>query len=157
MPNPGATYTVRGVTVATAGTIDHAAFSIWNPSATKRIELLEFGIFCVTAPVATAGLYMRRITARGTAGSTATPAIPNSVQNDAVPDSGFLLDLAVFTVQPTLAANPGMKGWVPGAAVGAGIVLPVRDVVIPAGTGIAWLNRAAAIFPASEVYVVVAD
>jgi hypothetical protein len=157
MPGPGAFYTVRGITAATVGTIDHCAFAIWNPSAGKRIELLEWGVFCTTAPVATSGLYMRRITARGTPGSTATPSLENALQRDALPDSGFLLDLAAYSVQPTLAAAPGMKGWVPSAAVGAGIVLPVRDIIIPPGTGIAWLNRAAAIFPVSEVYCVVAD
>lgn len=153
----GAIYTVRGVTAATVGTIDHACFAIWNPSATKRIELLECGIFVTTAPVATSGLHLRRITARGTAGSTATPTLENAIQRDAAPDSGFLLDLAAYSVQPTLAAVPSMKGWVPAASVGAGLVLPFRDVVIPPGTGVAWLNRAAAIFPVSEVYVVVAD
>ncbi len=153
----GAIYTVRGVTAATVGTIDLAAFSIWNPAAGKRIELLEVGIFVTTAPVATAGLHMRRITARGTPGTTATATLENSQQRDAVPDSGFLLDLAVFTVAPTLAAVPSMIGWVPAASVGAGIVLPLREIIIPPGTGIAFLNRAAAIFPVSEVYVVVAD
>lgn len=153
----GATHSVRGVTAATVGTIDHCAFSIWNPSATKRIEFIEFGVFVTTAPVAGAGLHMRRITARGTPGSTATPTLENALERDAVPDSGFLLDLAAFSVQPTLAAVPSMMGWTPAASVGAGIVIPVRDLIIPPGTGVAFLNRAASIFPISEVYVVVVD
>ena len=153
----GAIYMVRGVTAATVGTIDLASFSVWNPSATKRIELVEVGIFVTTAPVATAGLHMRRTTARGVAATTATPTLENSQQRDAAPDSGFVLDLAAFTTAPTLAAVPSMIGFVPAASVGAGIVLPLREIIIPPGTGMAFLNRAAAIFPVSEVYVVVAD
>lgn len=148
---------VRGVTAATTATIDLAAFSIWNPSTTKRIELVELGVFVTTAPTAGSGLQMRRITARGTPGTTATPTLENAQERDAVPDSGFVLDLAVFSVAPTLAAAPSMMGWVPAASVGAGLVLPLRELTIPPGTGIAFLNRAAVIFPVSEVYFVVAD
>src|SRR5436190_19292569 len=101
-------YSVRGAPAATAATADHAIFAVWNPSGTKRIELIELGYFALTAPAANAGCYLRRITARGTAGSTATPSASNSFQNDAAPDSGFLFDLAAYSVQPTLAAAPGM-------------------------------------------------
>lgn len=153
-------YSVRGITVATAATADHAIASIWNPSSTKRIELIEFGYFALTAPAASSGFYLRRITARGTAGSTATPGVPNSFQNDAAPDSGFLLDLAAFSVQPTLAAAPGMGPAFPLSVVAAsGLLYPVGGgfLTIPPGTGIALCNRAAVITPAGEVYAVVDD
>lgn len=153
-------YSVRGVNVATAATADHAIFSVWNPSATKRIELIELGFFVLTAPAANAGCYLRRITARGTAGSTATPGVPNSYQNDAAPDSGFLLDLAVFTVQPTLAAAPGMGVTMAlPAVIGSGFLYPIpgQILIIPPGTGVALLNRAAVITPAGEAWVVVDD
>lgn len=155
-----ARYRVRGVNVATAATIDHALASVWNPSATKRIYLVECSYCAQAAPAGTSGLYLRRITARGTAGSTATPAAPNSEENDAVPDSGFLLDLAVFTVQPTLAAAPGMGlSWNLAAVIGSGFVYPIagRGIAIPPGTGIALLNHAATIVPAGDVGVVVDD
>jgi hypothetical protein len=156
---PGAFYSVRGLTVATAATADHAIFSVWNPSGTKRIELLEIGVFAVTAPTAGAGFYRRRITARGTAGSTATPTAANALEADAAPDSGFLLDLAVFTVQPTLAAAPGMgPAVVMPNSIGAGVIIPFAyDTIIPPGQGVAFCNRAAIIMPACEVWVRVSD
>jgi hypothetical protein len=155
-----ARYRVRGITGATAATIDHAIFAVWNPSATKRIYLVEFGYVATVAPATTSGLYLRRITVRGTAGSTATPAAPNSEEIDAVPDSGFLLDLASYSVQPTLAAAPGMwLGWNLAAVIGSGIVYPIagRGIAIPPGTGIAALNHTAVIVPPGEVGVVVDD
>lgn len=156
---PGAFYSVRGLTGATVGTADHAIFAVWNPSTTKRIELLEIGVFTVTAGTAGCGFYRRRITARGTAGSTATPSLENALERDAAPDSGFLLDLAAYSVQPTLAAAPGMGPSVAMPnSIGAGIIIPfAQDLIIPPGTGIAFLNRAAVIFPASEVWVRVSD
>lgn len=153
-----ATYNVRGLTVATAATLDHAICAVWNPHATRRIALLEYGIFATAAPGTGAACYLRRITARGTAGSTATPGIVNSAEADAIPPSGFLLDLAAYTVQPTLAAAPGMgPGFVFGAVAGSGIISPMRPIYIPAGQGIALLNGAAIIVPASHVHAVVDD
>jgi hypothetical protein len=153
-------YSVRGVSVATAATIDHAIAQIWNPSATKRIEVVEFAYFALTAPAASSGYYLRRSTARGTAGSTATPGLENSYARDAVPDSGFLLDLAVFTVQPTLAAAPGMgPGFGLSPVSGSGLFYPIPGIflTIPPGTGLVLCNRAAAITPAGEIWVVVDD
>lgn len=155
-----ARYRVRGATAATAATIDHAIAAVWNPSATKRIYLVEFSYCAQVAPATTSGFYLRRITARGTAGSTATPAAPNSEENDAVPDSGFLLDLATYSVQPTLAAAPGMGlSWNLAAVIGSGVVYPIagRGLSIPPGAGIALLNHTAVIVPAGDVGVVVDD
>lgn len=154
-----ARYRVRGITVATAATVDHAIAAVWNPSGTKRIYLVEFSAFAIAAPAAASGYYLRRITARGTPGSTATPGAPNSDQNDAAPDSGFLLDLATYTVQPTPAAAPGMMpGFVSAAVIASGILYVIQGQLwIPPGAGVALLNRAAIIVPAHEIGACVDD
>jgi hypothetical protein len=149
---------VRGLTAATAATADHAIAAVWNPSGTKRITLLEIAIFAAAAPGAGAGFYLRRMSARGTAGSTVTPIASNAYANDATPDSGWVLDLATYSVQPTLVALPGLGyGFVFAAVQASGIIIPCRGIVIPPGAGVALVNRAGIIVPASEVSVVVDD
>lgn len=155
MPN---LYRVRGRTVATAVTADHAAFGIWNPHATKRIRLREVAFVAAAAPGAGAGLILRRNTARGTAGSTATPTIEHDHNRDIAPPSGFLLDLAAYTVQPTLAAGAGLFGWILAAVAASGMIyaFPGDGLVIPAGQGLIFTNMAI-IVPALDVTVVVED
>jgi hypothetical protein len=152
-------YYVRGFTAATAATANHVIAELWNPGtvAGRRIELFEVGIFKAGAGTANDSIYLERTTARGTAGSTVTPDADNAGQADSTPPSGALLDLAAFTVQPTLA-TPGMYGWVAPAVAGAGIILPLpRGIVIPSGTGLAIVQRAATIWPTSEVTFVFED
>lgn len=151
-------YNVNGVTVVTAATDAHAIFQIWNPSATRWAELMEFSVVCFAAPGAGAGFVVRRSTARGTAGSTVTPTAEHHTRRQAAPDSGFLLDLAAFSVQPTLAAGELHPGWVFPAVTASGIILPTRvSIEIPPGTGLVFVNRAAIAFPTSEVGVVVGE
>lgn len=150
----------NGLTVATAATDAHAIFGIWNPSATKRIYLREFAVVAVAAPGAGAGLEPRRMSARGTPGSTVTPGIPNADQNDTAPTSGWLLDLATYSVQPTLVANSPLRpAWVFAAVVASGLIYPYAGpgLMIPPGAGIVFVNRAAIVFPASEVSVLVEE
>lgn len=152
-----ATHYVRGFTAATAATANHAIASCWNPSGTRRVKLVEVAIFKAGAGAANDSIYLERITARGTAGSTVTPDADNSSEADATSPAGVLLDLAAFTVQPTLA-SPGMYGWVAPAVAGAGIILPTpRGIWIPAGAGVAILQRAATAWPTSEVTFVFED
>src|SRR4029077_9508147 len=92
-------YTVRGVTALTATTIDTPIFSVWNPHATQRIKLIQWGVFKTGAGAAGDALRLRRISTRGTAGSTVTPVIAHHSENAIAPPSGFLLDLAQYTVQ----------------------------------------------------------
>jgi hypothetical protein len=146
-------YSIRGRTAATAATAGHALCSIWNPHATKRITVHEMGVFKQGA-VGAAGdtLQVVRISARGTAGSTVTPTISNDHNRDIAPPSGFLLDLAAYTVQPTLDGL-GFRG-IPFANVqGAGFILPFNDeVTVLPGAGLAWVQVAATAFPISEVW-----
>ena len=146
-------YSARGFTAATAATADHALGALWNASSTKRICVVEYGIYKAGAGAANDSIYVCRITARGTAGSTVTPDGDNDWSGDgATPPSGALLDLAAYSVQPT-RASPNLFGWVASAAAGAGFSKPSpRGIWIPAGTGLAICQRAATAWPTSEVY-----
>lgn len=147
------TYAVRGRTAATAATAGHAIAQLWNAHTTKRIAVTEVVVFKAGAGTANDAIQLQRTTIRGTAGSTVTPDIDNNYDADLAPPSGPLLDLAAFTGQPTLA-TPGLKGWVAAAVAASGIVFPIpREIVIPAGTGLAIIQVAATAWPASEVSV----
>jgi hypothetical protein len=144
-------YRISGTTVATAATDAHAVCALWNPHSTKRIRVTEIDLVAVAAPGAGAGVELRRITVRGTAGSSITAAIQNADERDIAPPSGAILDLATYTGQPTLEANADWT-WVLGAVIGSGFIYPIpRGIVIPPGAGLALVNRAAIIVPACEV------
>lgn len=150
-------FMVRGFTAATAATANHAIAEIWNPSGSKRLYVVGFAIYKAGAGAANDSLYLERTTAKGTSGSTVTPDADNSSEGDAVPPSGFTLELAAFTVQPTLAL-PGIYGWVAAAVAGAGLDKPFpRRICVLPGTGLALLQRAATIWPTSEVSFEVED
>lgn len=155
----GDPYYVRGFTAATAATANHCICEIWNPGTVtgRRITCVEGAVFKAGAGAANDSCYWIRTTAKGTPGSTITPTAVNAGENDSAPPSGFTLELAAFTVQPTLAAI-GMVGWVAPAVAGAGIWIPFpRGIVIPSGSGLALVQRAATAWPTSEVSVVVED
>lgn len=142
------TYRVGGRSAATAATDTHVAAALWNASTTKDIFLTELHFAVTTAASATAAL--RRTTTRGTAGSTVTPDIDNAVARTAAPVSGALLDLAAYSVQPTLDASE-LDRWMTAAAIGAGKIWVFSDPIkIPQSAGLAILTRAAAAFPASD-------
>ncbi len=150
-------YSVNGLSVATAVTDAHAICAVWNPHATKRIKARQVAAFAVAAPGAGSGFELRRISARGTAGSTVTPTIVNSHIRDIAPPSGFLLDLAAYTVQPTLEAIALGVGFVFAAVAASGAVLPLDDIEILPGAGLAMINRAGIIVPACEISWVIED
>jgi hypothetical protein len=146
---------VGGRSAATAATAGHAAVQLWNASATRRIEVEEIHIALTTAGVA--NLALRRSTVRGTAGSTVTPDLDNSYQRDSAPPSGMLLDLAAFTVQPTLDASDIRRWNLPGA-IGAGLIWVFSvPIIVPPGTGLVICTPTAVIFPASDFTFVVDD
>lgn len=145
-------YRVSGTTVATAATDQHAICALWNPHATRCIYLKEISVVAFAAPGAGAGYLVRRISGRGTAGSTVTPAAVNDLANPGTaPQSGYLLDLAAYTGQPTITAGD-LDGWVFAAVAASGIVKPYPEgIEIAPSSGIVLCNRAAIIFPTSEV------
>lgn len=152
-------YRVSGRSAATAATAGHVIASLWNPHATKRIEVKEFGIFKTAAGTAGDAVELMRITARGTPGSTVTPGIAQDDNRDIAPPSGFLLDLAAYTVQPTLDGSVGSGRYQVTNLAAAGVLIPVAGIYIPAGSGLALVSRptGATAWPASDVTFVVVD
>lgn len=142
---------IAGRTAATAATANHAAAGIWNPHATDRIKLVGVDVVVTTAGVANLGLL--RATTRGTPGSTITPVIQSTLARDVAPPSGFLLDLAAYTVQPTLdSAVAYLWRWNIPAAIGAGVIYRFpAPIEIPPGAGIVLVTPVAVIFPISDV------
>jgi hypothetical protein len=152
------TFYVNGTTVATAATDAHCIAEIWNASSTKTITLYEIAIVAFAAPGAAAGFITKRSTTKGTPGSTVTPAAANDGRNEVTPQSTFTLELAAFTVQPTLSSGDLYPAWVFAAVNASGIVLPIpRGIEIPPGTGLCFVNRAGIAFPTAEIGIVVED
>lgn len=139
---------VGGRSAATAATLRHVAAAIWNPSTSKRIRI--HGVYICITTAGVANIAIARTTTRGTPGSTVTPDIDNEVERAAAPPSGYLLDLAAFTVQPTVDASD-LHRWNLPAAVGAGVILPFRKPLeIAAGAGLAVITPTAVVFPAAD-------
>lgn len=142
-------YLIGGRTAATAATARHVAACLWNPSAAKRVRLHALWVAVTSAGVA--NIAVARTTTRGTPGSTVTPDIDNDTERGLAPPSGFVLDLAAYTVQPTVDASDPIRWNLP-AVVGAGVILPFRvPIEIPGGTGLAILTPTAVVFPASDI------
>lgn len=145
-------YTVRGANAATAATADHAICAMWNPHATQRVKILQWSLFKAAAGAAGDRIRLRRITARGTAGSTVTPGISNHSERGAAPVSGVLLDLSAYSVQPTLDTIDMGIGWDAAAVAGAGLVYPIPGgIVLPPGAGLAIIQVVATAWPVSEI------
>lgn len=149
-----AIYSVRGLTTATAASANSAICQLWNADATKRITVLEMGIFKTGAGTAGDSMYVVRTTARGTSSGNSTPDGDNTWQNDGeVPPSGCIMDVA-FSAEPT-KASPGMFGWAAAAVAASGIIWPSpRGIAVIAGSGLCMISRAATAWPASEAYFV---
>jgi hypothetical protein len=142
-------YAVGGRSAATAATADHVAAALWNPSSTKKIKVREIWVF---KTVATADNHaLRRITARGTPGSTVTPDASNCFETPRVaPASGALLDLAAYTVQPTLTGVNLARANLP-AAIGSGFIWVFTEPIeIPPDEGLAITTPVATILQPSD-------
>jgi len=145
-------FTVRGRTVATSATVDNGVAALWNPHATHRIKVIQIALVAAAAPSAGATIKLRRISGRGTAGSTVTPSIVNHSERSIAPPSGALLDLAAYSVQPTFESGDLGIGWVLAAVAASGIVYPIPSgIVIPPGAGLCITTGAAVAVPASDV------
>ena len=145
-------YIVRGRTAATAATADHALCALWNPHATQRVKIVQFGVFKSAAGTAGDAIRLRRITARGTAGSTVTPGIAQHSTRGVAPVSGVLLDLAAYSVQPTLDTLDSGLPWVAAAVAGAGVIYPIPNgIEIGPGAGLSIIQVAATAWPISDV------
>lgn len=149
-------YRVRGRTGATVATINHCIAAIWNPHATARVEITEISLFKTTVGTAADALYLQRITARGTPGSTQTPVIGNADERDIAAPAGVLLDLAAYSVQPTADGTVGtaaMWGWVAAAVAGSGFIYPTGGITLPPAAGLGIFQAQGTIWPVSDVSV----
>lgn len=130
-------YMVAARSGATAATADHVVACLWNPHATKSIYVVQvlWGMPVVSSNTT---YHLRRATARGTPGTTVTPDIDNDFDHAAAPISGALLDLAAYSVQPTLDATKMLRGLVLNVVGGGMRFLFVgKGRRIPAGEGLA--------------------
>lgn len=144
---------VGGRSAATAATADHAAAAIWNPHASISLFVKEIAVVKTVATADNHGLI--RTTTRGTAGSTVTPDADNDDNRRGTNGPGALLDLAAFTVQPTLQ-TPYLARSNLAAAIGAGFiwVFDESGIEVPAGTGLAIVTPPAVILQPSDITVV---
>lgn len=134
-------YSVNGRTAATAATADHACWGFWNPHGTQRVKLVSFAMFANTAPAAGWAGRLRRITARGTPATTVTPGIAQHSTRGAAPVSGVLLDLAAYSVQPTLDTVDSSLRFTFAAVAAAGVVYPIPGgIELGPGAGIAFIQ-----------------
>jgi hypothetical protein len=137
---------VRGFGANTTATADMAVGQLWNPSGSRRICVRECAAFQNGQASPTAGypFYITRTTARGTAGSTVTPDADNSGDGVTAPVSGALLDVSLFSVQPTFA-SPALKcpTLLHTGAGGGFIERFTPGVAVLPGTGLAIVQRLA--------------
>lgn len=152
-------YYVHVTPAATAATADHAIWEIWNPSSTRAIALLEVSaVFRAAAPAASVGFHLRRSSAKGTAGSTVTPAAVHERSGLAAPGSAFTIELAAFTGQPTLTSGNLSPVWGFSAVIQAGMIYPIpRGIVIPPGQGLCATNLGAIVTAVAEWGFVIED
>lgn len=143
-------YRVGGVTAASAATAAHGVAVLWNPSSAVEMWLTELHLVNTTA--ASAQLRLARTTTRGTPGSTVTPDIDNEYARGAAPPSGGLLDLATYSVQPTVDASV-LDQWFTAATIGAGKVwsFGAKGILVPPAAGVGLVNQAAVATPALDV------
>jgi hypothetical protein len=132
-----ATYSVAGFTGAQTVS-DRPLAVLWNPSANKRIKLVEFGFY--RAGTAGTGAFVQRTSTRGTVGSTVTPDADNAWGTAIAPPSGAVLDLAEFAAGPSangvlastqFASTTGTEGFGHVFLWGLGLMIPPgRGVMI---------------------------
>ena len=141
-------YSVGGRTAATVATADNFGAALWNPSTSKVVYVVEVWWFKVTATAD--NIEISRITARGTATSTATPDIDNDWERLVAPPSGALLDVT-YSAQPTLQTPPLMRTNLP-AAIGAGFIYVfARPIKLVGSEGLGIATPVATALQAADV------
>jgi hypothetical protein len=84
---------------------------LWNPSGSVNIRVRKIEVMGGTAM----RLSVIRTSTRGTRGTVTTPDGDNAfTRTTAVPPSGTELDRGDYTVNPTFATNPLLRGQVSG-------------------------------------------
>lgn len=141
----------RATNAATAATAGHAVAQLWNPHATLDLYVSQIGLSVTAATACIPAL--RRSSARGTAGASTTSARENDHAYGAAPASGAIVDVAAFSVQPTLIGSNEAHQAQVAAAIGSGWVFSIgRPIVVPAGTGLVIVTSTAVAFPISRLW-----
>jgi hypothetical protein len=150
-------FSVRGFSATSANVANGALGGFWNPDSVQRVKVLEVSVFQAALTGVVSKKYLVRTTTRGTAGSTITPDADNAWEEEDIPASGALLDLAAYSVEPTLASPPMFGMCLVGASsLGAGfgyVWLMPSGLWLPPGTGLAICDQIGANGPTSEIYV----
>lgn len=135
-------YSVRGRTTASMAPVSDSPLAVlWNPHATKRLRVIEVGMSFVGTSPGPSKVYIRRTTTRGTPGATVTPDIQQSFHRTAAPVSGTILDLAVYTVDPTFEGGANGLSWVSPANVSWIIIYSMPEgMEISPGNGLALVD-----------------
>lgn len=146
-------FSVGGRSANTAATANHVAAALWNPSTAFMISVSEIWMTKTVGIVDNHQINF--ITTRGTAGSTVTPDIDNNYERQAAPPSGALLDLAAYSVQPTLQTPALSRKNLP-ATIGSYLFWDFRDhpIIVRPGQGLAISTPVAVVLQASDVHFV---
>jgi hypothetical protein len=133
-------YSIGGRHGAVAATNNHAAGALWNPHSTKRLWVVDMS-WAVTAGGATSPrIALIRTSTQGAPGSTVTPGIGNAWEGDVAPPTGAVLDLAAYSVQPTLQPEALWRDtWAPTVGIGFQKLFP-EGICVPPGTGLAMIT-----------------
>ena len=132
-------FLVRGLAGSTSDFGGVQAFaSLWNPHSTRAILVLEVTGMMDESGGTGLNWLLRRITARGTPGSTITPDADNDRSMASAPPSGALLDLANYGANQPTFSSPDLKGLAPMSNnIGGGFLWPFPEgIELPALTGL---------------------
>ena len=146
-------YSVQGRTTTAGGSPEEVVAQLWNPHATARIKIVQIMLCVNAAPGAGIAVRMKRVTGRGTAGSTVTPDIDNHLERSIAPASGALLDLGNFSVNATIAASELGPAWVAPVLRGSAWIysIPGNMLIVTPGTGIAVVIVSNPAWPVTDV------
>jgi hypothetical protein len=148
-------WSIAGRSAATAATANHCAAQLWNASSTRTIWVTAVGWSKTVATADTVAL--KRSTARGaTPATTVTPTIANDWEREIIPPSLAVLELALFTTQPTLEGVALLQYSMP-AAIASGFILPfetkdLQGIKIIPGAGLCLYTPVATILQPADVF-----
>jgi hypothetical protein len=156
-----AVYSVRGLAAATTAAANQSVITLWNPSSTALLEILELGVTPNTQTGAgtSSRLMLRHVSTQGTPGSTVTPDADNAWSGGTAPASGAVVNLSNYSVQPTFLPQMLVAGFsgVPGSGGWQYVFVPPfpdHGLIVPPGEGLTAMTASAVGWPESEVYVV---
>jgi hypothetical protein len=147
-------WSIGGRSAATAATANHVGAQLWNASTTRPVWVTGIALAQTVATVSNPSL--RRSSARGaTPATTVTPTIASHWERVIIPPSVAVLELALFTTQPTLD-GPALFKWNNPAAIASGFIVPfetrdLQGIEILPGAGLCITTEVAVILQPFDV------